>query len=128
MHAPDQRSPLSSSSGRTGLSRRAFLLTGAAAGAAVGLAAAPAQAATRWRPFGPYGSPAARLSPRTLYVDPQGHGDYTTVQAAVDATTGSGWIIVLARGTYRETVTVDADRTEMTWIGATRKARDVVVV
>jgi pectinesterase len=128
MYWPDQRSPLSGSFSRSGLSRRAFLLTGAAAGAAVGLAAAPAQATTGRRPFGPYGSLAARLSPQTLYVDPQGRGDYTSVQAAVSATTGSGWIIVLARGTYRETVTVDASRTEMTWIGATGNARDVVVV
>jgi len=128
MYPPDQRSPVSNSFSRSGLSRRAFLLTGAAAGAAVGLAAAPAQAATSRRPFGSYGSPAARLSPQTLYVDPQGRGDYTTVQAAVNATTGSGWIIVLARGIYRETVTVDASRTEMTWIGATGNPRDVVVV
>jgi hypothetical protein len=51
MYSPDQRSPVSSSFSRSGLSRRAFLLTGAAAGAAVGLAAAPAQGRHRTAPI-----------------------------------------------------------------------------
>ncbi|CAM5686723.1 hypothetical protein SVIOM74S_06494 [Streptomyces violarus] len=55
------------------LSRRKFLLTSAAAGAVAGLAAVPARAAgARPRPFGRYGSPAARLTPGTLYVHPGG--------------------------------------------------------
>ncbi|MFC8603372.1 twin-arginine translocation signal domain-containing protein, partial [Streptomyces olivaceus] len=94
-------------------SRRGFLLTTAGAGAALGLAAGPASAGTRPRPhpFGRYGSPARRRTPKTLYVDPHGRGDFTSVQAAVTAAEGDGWTLVLAPGTYRETVTVDADRT-----------------
>ncbi|NEY36856.1 pectin esterase, partial [Streptomyces sp. PRKS01-65] len=45
---------------RSSLSRRALLLTAAGAGAALGLAAGPATAGPR--PFGRYGSPAARLT------------------------------------------------------------------
>ncbi|GLW50399.1 pectinesterase [Streptomyces sp. NBRC 14336] len=108
------------------LSRRGFLL--ASTGAAAALAAPPAQAAPRPRPFGRYGSPAARLTPGTLYVDPHGRGDHTTVQAAVTAATGTGRTLVLAPGTYRETVSVDATRTDMTWLGAGDDPRDVVIV
>ncbi|MFG3016061.1 pectinesterase family protein [Streptomyces cinerochromogenes] len=88
---------------------------------------APARALTT-RPFGRYGSPARRLTPGTLYVDPYGRGDFTTVQAAVTAATGSGRTLVIAPGRYRETVAVDAGRTEMTWIGASENPRDVVIV
>ncbi|MCX5168268.1 pectinesterase family protein [Streptomyces antibioticus] len=114
-------------------SRRWFLATavGAAAGtAALALPAAPAHAGPggHRRPFGRFGSPAARRTPRTLYVDPLGRGDFTTVQDAVTAATGSGWTLVLAPGTYRETVLLDPTRTEATWIGATENARDTVIV
>ncbi|MBD0842497.1 pectinesterase family protein [Streptomyces sp. TRM68416] len=109
------------------LSRRGFLTAGAGAAAVIGLAPAPGRAGTR-RPFGRHGSPAARLTPTTLYVDPHGRGDHTTVQAAVDAATGSGWTLVLAPGTYRETVSVTAARTGMTWLGAGDDPRDVVIV
>ncbi|MFD4597670.1 pectinesterase family protein [Streptomyces sp. NPDC058464] len=108
------------------LSRRGVLLAGAAAGAALALAALPAHATAR--PFGRYGSPEHRRTPRTLYVDPHGRGDFSTVQAAVTAATGSGWTLVLAPGVYRETVAVDTTRTEATWIGATENPRDVVIV
>ncbi|WP_328428588.1 pectinesterase family protein [Streptomyces sp. NBC_00443] len=107
------------------LSRRGFLLAGA--GAALGLASAPARAAGPC-PFGRYGSPADRLTDRTLYVDLAGHGDFTSVQAAVTAASGSGWTLVIAPGTYRETVAVDVTRTEMTWLGAGDDPRDVVIV
>ncbi|MEV7386284.1 pectinesterase family protein [Streptomyces sp. NPDC091215] len=115
------------------LSRRGFLLAGAGAGAALGLTALPAYAsglpayATN-RPFGRYGSPEHRRTPQTLYVDPDGRGDFTTVQAAVTAATGSGWTLVLAPGVYRETVAADTTRTEATWIGASENPRDVVIV
>ncbi|MEU2425813.1 pectinesterase family protein [Streptomyces sp. NPDC007851] len=108
------------------LSRRGFLRASAGAGAALGLAAVPAHATGR--PFGRYGSPERRLSPGTLYVDPYGRGDFTTVQAAVTAATGSGRTLVLAPGVYRETVALDTTRTEATWIGATENPRDVVIV
>ncbi|MGS2648915.1 pectinesterase family protein, partial [Streptosporangium sp. G12] len=109
-------------------------LAGAAA-AALGLAlvpavATPAGAATR-RPFGPYGSPRRRRDERTLYVDPRGRGDHTTVQAAVNATPDAperGWTLVIAAGTYRETVLVPQVKTGLTFLGATRDARDVVIV
>ncbi|WP_320777547.1 pectinesterase family protein [Streptomyces sp. CRN 30] len=113
---------------RPALSRRSFV--GAGAGAVVlgpgpGLTA-PARAHGR-SPFGRYGSPRARLTPRTLYVHPGGRGDHTTVQAAVDVA-GSGYTLVIAPGTYRETVAVDTARTELTWLGASDDARDVTVV
>lgn len=113
---------------RTPLSRRRLLAAGAGAAAALGLAAVPARAAGPARPFGRYGSPARRLTPQTLYVDPRGRGDFTSVQAAVTAATGTGRTLVLAPGTYRETVAVDPSRTEMTWIGASEDPRDAVVV
>ncbi|MFJ2950183.1 pectinesterase family protein [Streptomyces sp. NPDC087226] len=112
------------------LSRRNVLLAGATAGAALTLGAAPAHAGHHRprRPFGRYGSPSARLTPGTLYVHPGGAGDFTSVQAAVTAATGTGRTLVIAPGTYRGTVSVDADRTGMTWLGASEDPRDVVIV
>ncbi|GHE45156.1 pectinesterase family protein [Streptomyces cellulosae] len=111
------------------LSRRNVLLAGAAAGSALVLAAAPAHAHRRpRRPFGRYGSPSARLTSATLYVHPRGAGDFTSLQAAVDAATGTGRTLVVAPGVYRETVSVPADRTGMTWLGASDDPSDVVVV
>ncbi|WP_309093547.1 pectinesterase family protein [Streptomyces sp.] len=110
------------------VSRRGFLAAGAAAGAALGLAPGPARAAARPRPFGRYGSPAARRDPRTLYVHPGGAGDVTTVRDAVTAANGPGYTLVIAPGVYRQTVSVDPARTGMTWIGASEDPRDVVIV
>ena len=115
---------------RTTPSRRTFLAAGAGAALALGLAT-PARAQTRPQrnsPFGRHGSPSARLTERTLYVHPGGLGDHTTVQAAVSAASGAGYNLVIAPGTYRETVAVSVARTEMTWIGASGDPRDVVVV
>ncbi|MFE8987471.1 pectinesterase family protein [Streptomyces collinus] len=109
------------------LSRRGFLVASAGAVPALALAPAPARASGRQRPFGRYGSPAARLDPKTLYVDALGRGDHTSVRAAV-AAAGSGWTLVIAAGTYRETVAVDRTLSEMTWIGASENPRDVVIV
>ncbi len=120
------------------LSRRGFLMASAGAGVALGLTTVPALAVGRPRPFGRYGSPAARLTPVTLYVDPRGRGDFTTVQSAVNAATGAGHTLVLAPGVYRETVITGVTdpatgqltdaATEMTWIGASEDPRDVVIV
>ncbi|MEU8850379.1 pectinesterase family protein [Streptomyces sp. NPDC048564] len=123
------------------LSRRGFITAGAMTAAALTLAPAPARAAGNSRPprpFGRYGSPAARLTPQTLYVHPSGQGDFTSVQAAVTAAGGTtqalgtrgggGWTLVIAPGTYRETVVVDVTRTGMTWLGASGDPRDVVIV
>ncbi|MDH6216117.1 pectinesterase family protein [Streptomyces pseudovenezuelae] len=113
--------------GQRPLSRRRFIA--GAVGAGVGLVAVPAHAVTGRRgPFGQYGSPGRRLTPQTLYVAPRGRGDHTTVQAAVTAAAGSGWALVIAPGTYRETVAVDVSRTGATWIGASEDPRDVVIV
>ncbi|MFF8609809.1 pectinesterase family protein [Streptomyces sp. NPDC015346] len=118
------------------LSRRGLLTAGAGAALSLSLTAAPATAGSHGpsgplgpsEPFGRFGSPAARLTARTLYVHPGGLGDHTSVQGAVSAASGSGWTLVLAPGTYRETVAISAARTGMTWIGASENARDVVVV
>ncbi|MFC8362516.1 pectinesterase family protein [Streptomyces griseorubiginosus] len=121
---------MSSHHDRLPLSRRGFLLAGTGVAAALTLTPSPARAAGHHdrRPFGRFGSPAARLTPQTRYVDPSGRGDHTTVQDAVTAATGSGWTLVLAPATYRETVAVDVTRTETTWIGASEDPRDVVIV
>lgn len=110
--------------------RRSLLLGAAGTALALALPAATASAApsSPARPFGRFGSPARRLGVRTLYVHPGGLGDHTTVQAAVTAASGTGWTLVLAPGTYRETVAVSSARTDMTWIGASGDPRDVVVV
>lgn len=115
---------------RAVLGRRSLFTAGAGAGAAfaLALAAGPAAALAGGGPFGRFGSPAARLTERTLYVHSGGLGDHTTVQAAVNAADGPGWTLVLAPGTYRETVAVSPARTAMTWIGASENPRDVVVV
>ncbi|GAA0703873.1 pectinesterase family protein [Kitasatospora atroaurantiaca] len=110
--------------------RRTVLLASAAALLSAGLATPAAAAPAKW---GAYGSPVARLNSRTLYVDPAGGGDHTTVQAAVSATPtgttpGTGWTIVLAAGTYREVVVVPLSRPYLTLLGGTGKAADVVVV
>ncbi|MGW1022685.1 pectinesterase family protein [Streptomyces sp. NPDC002577] len=112
------------------LSRRSFVVAGAGAALALGLpsGAHAAGNVSEGSPFGCYGSPSDRLTERTLYVDAGGAGDFTTVQAAVTAANGSGYTLVIAPGTYRETVAVSVARTEMTWIGASEDARDVVIV
>ncbi|MHA5050059.1 pectinesterase family protein [Streptomyces sp. SD15] len=106
--------------------RRTFLVASAGAALALGLSV-PAHAGAR-RPFGRYGSPSARFNEQSLYVHPDGLGDHTTVQAAVTAASGSGYTLVIAPGTYRETVAVSGARTEMTWIGASENPGDVVIV
>jgi pectinesterase len=110
----------------TSVGRRSFVVASVGAALALGVSS---QAHARGRsPFGRYGSPSARLNERTLYVHAGGLGDHTTVQAAVNAVSGSGHMLVIAPGTYRETTAVSVARTDMTWIGASGEARDVVVV
>ncbi|MFF3286738.1 pectinesterase family protein [Streptomyces sp. NPDC003023] len=111
----------------TAVGRRSLLTAGA--GAALALAVhGPAGATGRRAPFGPFGSPESRLTGRTLYVHPGGLGDHTTVSAAVTATDGTGWTLVVAPGVYREVVTVAESRAGLTLIGASRNPRDVVIV
>ncbi|GAA2989752.1 pectinesterase family protein [Streptomyces fulvorobeus] len=109
----------------TPLARRSLL---AGALATAGLALAPRAHAGGAAPFGRYGSPSGRLTARTLYVDPLGRGDHTTVQAAVDAASGTGHVLVLAPALYRETVTVPETRTGLTLIGAGEDPRATVIV
>ncbi|MFD6287115.1 pectinesterase family protein [Streptomyces sp. NPDC060205] len=111
---------------RTAGSRRSFVV--ASVGAALALGVGGTAHARGRSPFGRYGSPSARLDERTLYVHPGGLGDHTTVQAAVNAASGTGYTLVVAPGTYRETVAVSSARTELTWLGASGDARDVVIV
>ncbi|MGW2519537.1 pectinesterase family protein [Streptomyces sp. NPDC001617] len=51
-----------------------------------------------------------------------------SVQAAVDAVDGPGRTIVVHPGTYREVVNIPAEKGELTIRGATRDARDAVIV
>lgn len=109
-------------------SRRSALTLLAGGSAALALGAAPAAHARAPRPFGRYGSPSRRLDAATLYVDARGRGDHTGLQAAVDAATGPGRTLVIAPGTYRETVDIPADRTGLTLIGASDDPHDTVIV
>jgi pectinesterase len=102
------------------LTRRDVLTAGAAgAAAALGLGAAGAPGAH---------AAAGRLRSRALYVSPDGRGDFTSVQDAVDAVPGPGATIVLAPGTYREAVVVPAAAQGLTLLGATGDPRDAVIV
>ncbi|WAZ20876.1 pectinesterase family protein [Streptomyces cinnabarinus] len=60
---------------------------------------------------------------RVLHVRP---GE--SVQAAVDAVTGTGGTIVVHPGIYREVVKIPPQAAELTLRGATRDSRDVVIV
>ncbi|MFD1833234.1 pectinesterase family protein [Streptomyces desertarenae] len=99
--------------------RRGALLAGA--GAALSLAlAGRAHAGAPDRPTGP-----------VLRVAPDGSGDFTTVQAAVDAVPdrpGTPWTIALAPGVYRETVQIPEAKTGLTLLGGTGDPRDTVIV
>ncbi|WP_328346844.1 pectinesterase family protein [Micromonospora sp. NBC_00421] len=64
-------------------------------------------------------------------VAPDGSGDFTSVQAAVDAVpTGNTrrHTITIEPGTYREVVSVPADKPYVSFVGSTGDARDVVIV
>ncbi|MFI7356399.1 pectinesterase family protein [Streptomyces avidinii] len=63
---------------------------------------------------------------RTLTVAADGSAAHRTVQAAVDAAT-AGDTVLVARGTYRETVNVPASKHGLTLKGATANAEDVVI-
>ncbi|WP_431884984.1 pectinesterase family protein [Micromonospora wenchangensis] len=68
---------------------------------------------------------------RSSVVAPDGSGDFTSVQAAVDAVpTGnaSRYTITIRPGTYRETVTVPAGKPYVSFVGSTGDPRDVVIV
>ncbi|MEU3617982.1 pectinesterase family protein [Streptomyces sp. NPDC006872] len=65
----------------------------------------------------------------SLYVQPDGLGDYPTIQAAIDAapTDGVQRVLYLAEGTYHETITVPASKRNLMIKGETGDADDVVI-
>ncbi|MCK4510157.1 hypothetical protein KAW64_00370, partial [bacterium] len=52
-----------------------------------------------------------------IYVDWSGGGDYTTIQAAVNAAAASGDVIYIAAGTYREQVKIDSKSLDLVGAG-----------
>lgn len=100
------------------LTRRSLLAAGTTA-AALGLAGTAAPAAH---------ARGGRHGRGVLHVSPDGRGDFRTVQAAMDAVPGPDAVVVLAPGTYRETVLVTAAASGLTLLGATGDPRDTVIV
>ena len=63
-----------------------------------------------------------------LIVAPDGSGDHATIQAAIDAATGTGPVTITVRpGRYREIVRVPTGKPPIRLIGATGDARDVTI-
>ncbi|MEV4755483.1 pectinesterase family protein [Micromonospora sp. NPDC049559] len=78
------------------------------------------------------GAPPASALPagRTLLVAADGSGQFTTVQAAVNAVpTGNTrrWTINIRPGTYRELLTVPSDKPFVSFVGTSGNAADVVI-
>ncbi|MFZ3492891.1 pectinesterase family protein [Streptomyces sp. 5.8] len=71
-------------------------------------------------------APSRPAGGRTLTVAADGSAAHRSVQAAVDAAT-AGDTVLVARGTYRETVNVPASKHGLTLKGATGNAEDVVI-
>ncbi|MET7474762.1 pectinesterase family protein [Streptomyces sp. NPDC005648] len=65
----------------------------------------------------------------TIVVAPDGSGDYTRIQDAIDAapTDGIQYVILIEPGVYHEAITVPANKTNLFIKGATGKANDVVI-
>ncbi|MGC4806408.1 pectinesterase family protein [Micromonospora sp. DT233] len=75
----------------------------------------------------PTGPPPAG---RSAVVARDGSGDFTSVQAAVNAVPAGNsarFTITIKPGTYRELVTIPADRPYVSFVGSTGNARDVVI-
>lgn len=75
-------------------------------------------------------SPAVPAAAATvLTVAKNGSGDYTTVQAAINAVPagGSPYVISIAAGTYDEVISVPASKPDLTLEGAAGNAEDVVI-
>ncbi|WP_404953530.1 pectinesterase family protein [Streptomyces sp. 147326] len=71
-------------------------------------------------------APSGPAGGRTLTVAADGSAAHRSVQAAVDAAT-AGDTVLVARGTYRETVNVPASKHGLILKGATGNAEDVVI-
>ncbi|MFL6077832.1 MAG: pectinesterase family protein, partial [Mycobacteriales bacterium] len=83
---------------------------------------------------GVLGAPAAVVAcpaaaATTFVVAADGSGDFTTVQAAIDAVPAGGApaTIVVRPGTYHEVIRVPAEKTHLTMRGATTNPADVVI-
>lgn len=72
------------------------------------------------------GATPAPPAAANVVVAEDGSGNYTTVQAGIDAVSAGGTVSVKP-GTYREVLTVPAAKTGITLRGTTGKAADVVV-
>ncbi|MEV0194993.1 pectinesterase family protein [Nonomuraea sp. NPDC050691] len=73
---------------------------------------------------------AGATARRDLVVAADGTGDHRTVQAAIDAVpagSSSRVTILVRKGTYREVVTVPANKPNISLVGATGDPRDVVI-
>ncbi|WFE92917.1 pectinesterase family protein [Micromonospora sp. WMMD987] len=82
-------------------------------------------------PTGPTPTPSDTPPTGGSVVARDGSGDFTSVQAAVDAVpvgNASRHTILIRPGTYRETVTVPAGKPYVSFVGSTGDARDVVIV
>ncbi|WNV86206.1 pectinesterase family protein [Umezawaea sp. Da 62-37] len=73
------------------------------------------------------GLSTATANAATVTVAADGSGNYRTLQAAVNAVS-AGTTISIARGTYRETVTIPAAKSNLVIQGATGNPADVVLV
>lgn len=71
-------------------------------------------------------APSRPTGGRTLTVAADGSAAHRSVQSAVDAA-AAGDTVLVARGTYRETVNVPASKRGLTLKGATGNAEDVVI-
>lgn len=71
-------------------------------------------------------TPTLPAGGRTVTVAADGSATHRSVQAAVDAA-AAGDTVLVARGTYRETVNVPASKHGLTLKGATGNAEDVVI-
>lgn len=68
------------------------------------------------------------LEGSTLFVAPDGFGDYTTVQAAINAAPEDGAnSILIDKGSYHEVINVPADKTWLTIEGVTGNNADVLI-
>jgi pectinesterase len=99
--------------------RRVGLAAVVAAGVAGGLAVVPAGAA----------SACGARAATTLVVAADGSGNFTTVQAAIDAVPagGAAAVILVKPGTYHEGIRVPAEKTHLTLRGSTQNPADAVI-
>lgn len=104
---------------QTAITRRGRLL--AAAGAVTGCAGA----------FGAYATPGTAAAQTVITVAADGSGDYTSVQAAVDAVpsgNSSEVTIQIAPGEYRGQVIVPEDKPHVTFLGMGAQEDEVTIV